>query len=363
MLSNTFSALLADLDLSGLPDERSRALVNGLLNLVETLAADLRAAQAEIQRLRDELNHLKGEQGKPNVKANTPKPSVPDLSSEQERRQPRERTKRRKHDLLLIDREQTVRVERTLLPADAEFKGYDAVLVQDLVVRTDNVLFRKEKFYSPSQQRTYLAELPPGYHGAFGPGVHALALVFAFACQMTEPKILAWVEHVGVQISAGQISNLLIKGQERFHQEKDAVYEAGLRSGPWQHIDDTATRVNGQNQHCHIVDNPLHTTYLTLPSKARLSVIDVLRQWAAPLLPLQRGCRGVAGGRWGVELDAPETEPLATRSGPGSGDGGAPAGGAGAEAGRADAQMGAGRDGGGGLPGAGRVAGGDVAAQ
>lgn len=277
MLSNTFSALLADLDLSGLPDERSRALVNGLLNLVETLAADLRAAQAEIQRLRDELNHLKGEQGKPNVKANTPKPSVPDLSSEQERRQPRERTKRRKHDLLLIDREQTVRVERTLLPADAEFKGYDAVLVQDLVVRTDNVLFRKEKFYSPSQQRTYLAELPPGYHGAFGPGVHALALVFAFACQMTEPKILAWVEHVGVQISAGQISNLLIKGQERFHQEKDAVYEAGLRSGPWQHIDDTATRVNGQNQHCHIVDNPLHTTYLTLPSKARLSVIDVLR--------------------------------------------------------------------------------------
>ncbi len=151
------------------------------------------------------------------------------------------------------------------------------MLVQDLVVRTDNVLFRKEKFYSPSEQRSYLAELPPGYHGEFGPGVHALTLVFAFACQMTEPKILAWVAHVGVQISAGQISNLLIKGQERFHQENDAVYEAGLRSGPWQHIDDTATRVNGQNQDCHIVDNPLHTTYLTLPSKARLSVIDVLR--------------------------------------------------------------------------------------
>ena len=151
------------------------------------------------------------------------------------------------------------------------------MLVQDLVVRTDTVLFRKEKFYSPSEQRSYLAELPPGYHGAFGPGVHALALVFAFACQMTEPKILAWFEHVGVQISAGQISNLLIKGQARFHQQKDAVYEAGLRSSPWQQIDDTATRVTGQNQHCHIVDNPLHTTYLTLPSKARLSVIDVLR--------------------------------------------------------------------------------------
>ena len=277
MPPDTLASLLAELDLNGLPDERSRALVRGLLNLIETLSADLRTAQAEIQRLRDELNRLKGEQGKPKIKASTPKPSAPDLSSEQERRQPRERTKRAKRALLLIDREQTLLVERALLPADAEFKGYDEVLVQDLVVRTDNVLFRKEKFYSPSQQRSYLAEMPAGYHGEFGPGIHALALVFAFACQMTEPKILAWFEHVGVQISAGQISNLLIKGQERFHQEKDAVFEAGLRSGPWQHIDDTATRVNGQNQHCHIVDNPLHTTYLTLPSKARLSVIDVLR--------------------------------------------------------------------------------------
>jgi hypothetical protein len=50
-----------------------------------------------------------------------------------------------------------------------------------------------------------------------------------------------------------------------------------LRSTPWQHIDDTATRVNGQNQHCHIIDNPLHTTYLTLPGKDRLSVLDALR--------------------------------------------------------------------------------------
>ncbi|MDQ5854157.1 MAG: transposase [Chloroflexota bacterium] len=277
MLPDTLSALLATVDLSGLPDERSRALVSGLLNLVETLAADLRTAQAENQRLCDELNRLKGEQGKPTVKANTPSGSPPDLSSEQERRQLRERTKRRKRDQIVIDREQTLRVERALLPPDAEFKGYDEVVVQDLVVRTDNVLFRKEKFYSPAEQRSYLAALPAGYHGAFGPGVHALALVFAFAGQMTEPKIRAWFEHVGVQISAGQISNLLIKGQERFHHEKDAVYEAGLRSGSWQHIDDTATRVNGQNQHCHIIDNPLHTTYLTLPSKARLRVIDGLR--------------------------------------------------------------------------------------
>jgi hypothetical protein len=80
-----------------------------------------------------------------------------------------------------------------------------------------------------------------------------------------------------VSISAGQVSNLLIKDQDQFHCEKEAVYAAGLRSGPWQHLDDTATRVDGQNHHCHIIDNPLHTTFLTTPAKDRLTILDVLR--------------------------------------------------------------------------------------
>ena len=88
--------------------------------------------------------------------------------------------------------------------------------MQDVVVHTDNVLFRKEKFYSPSQRKIYLAELPPGHQGE---GVRAMVIIFAFACQMTEPKILDWFRQVGVQISAGQISNLLIKGQHQFHAE------------------------------------------------------------------------------------------------------------------------------------------------
>ncbi len=60
--------MLDSIDLSSLPDDRTRALVGGLLNLIETVMADLRTAQAENQRLRDELNHLKGEQGKPKIK-------------------------------------------------------------------------------------------------------------------------------------------------------------------------------------------------------------------------------------------------------------------------------------------------------
>jgi len=268
--------MLEDLDLSSIADERARKLVQQLLNVLEDVMADLRAAQAENQRLRDELNRLKGEQGAPAIKANTPQPPPKDHSSEQERRKPKTWSKGRKTDRIALDREQVVQVDPTHLPPDAVFKGYEDVVVQDVIFRTDNVLFHKEKFYSPSQHQTYLASLPPGYRGQFGPGLKSLALVFYFGAQMSEPKVAELLRSVGVQISDGQVSNLLIKDQTAFHGEKDALYQAGLSSSPWQHLDDTSTRVNGQNGYCHIVCNPLYTAYFTTTAKDRLTIIDVL---------------------------------------------------------------------------------------
>jgi Transposase IS66 family len=268
--------MLEDLDLHSIVDEQARELVRRLLNVLEDVMADLRVAQAENQRLRDEINRLKGEQGRPTIQSNTPQPPPADHSSEQERRQPKTWSKRRKTDRISIDRAQVVEVERAGLPPDAVFKGYEDVVVQDVIFRTDNVLFHKEKFYSPSQHQTYLASLPQGYRGQFGPGIKSLALVFYYGAQMSEPKVAELLRSVGVQISDGQVSNLLIKDQATFHAEKDALYQAGLASSPWQHLDDTSTRVNGQNGYCHIVCNPLYTAYFTTAAKDRLTIIDVL---------------------------------------------------------------------------------------
>lgn len=268
--------MLDNLDLNAIQDENAREMIRRLLNLIEQLSADLREAQAENQRLRDENNRLKGEQGKPKIKANTPKPPV-DHSSEKERRKSRQRHKSGKKAAIVIDREQVVAVDRAKLPADAEFKGYEDVVVQDVLLKTDNVCFHKQKYYAPSTRQTYLAQLPQGYAGQFGPGIKALTLSLYFGMGASEPKILEFFENVGIQISEGELSNLLIKDQDRFHAEKDAVYEAGLRSSPWQHTDDTLTRVNGQNQHCHVVCNPVYSAYQTKPTKERLAVLDVLR--------------------------------------------------------------------------------------
>lgn len=94
---------------------------------------------------------------------------------------------------------------------------------------------------------------------------------------MSMPKIQALLALAGLDISAGQVSALLNQEHAPFHAECQAILAAGLESSPWQHIDTTATRVDGVNQHCHVVCNPLYTVYQTLPHRDRLHALDALR--------------------------------------------------------------------------------------
>ena len=261
--------MLETFDPTAIADEGLRSIVVLLMTEVERLSAEVRALTDENQRLRDENRRLKGEQGRPMIRPQT-------VSSEHERHTPRPHHKGAKQRHVPIDRDEIRRVDPTHLPPDAQFKGYVDVVVQDVCFQTDNVLFHKEKFYSPGEKRTYLAPLPQGYHGQFGPGVRAWVLSLADASGVSQPKIKDLLATVGIRISAGELSALLIKEQERFHQERQDIVRAGVASTPYAHLDSTATRVYGQNYACHVLCNPYYTAYSTQPSKDRVSVVAAL---------------------------------------------------------------------------------------
>ena len=267
--------ILRNVDLEGIQDERARECIRQLLNLIESLTADLRKAQTENLYLREQLKRRKGGGGKPDQPKNTA--GAKPQSSEKERAETKPWTKRSKLERIRIDREEVLKLDRASLPADAQFKGYEEVVVQELRIATDNVKFRKEKYYSPSTGQTYLAPLPAGYRGEFGSNLKSLCLLFSHLCNMTEPKIADLLENFGIVISSGQISAWLTGAYPGLEEEKQAIVEAGLASSPWQHMDDTGTRVDGENYHCQILCNPLYGAYFTTPRKDRLTIIDVLR--------------------------------------------------------------------------------------
>ena len=85
--------------------EGAKIAIRLLLNVIEDFQSQLLSLREENQRLRDEINRLKGEQGKPKIKGNTSKPPPTNHSSEAERHQSRKRHKRSKKAEIQIDRE------------------------------------------------------------------------------------------------------------------------------------------------------------------------------------------------------------------------------------------------------------------
>ena len=268
-------------DIDVIVDERTKITQNKLLNLVEESLKTIEELRAKVQLLRDENNRLKGEQGKPNIRKQTK-----DISSEDERknkkpRGDRKKNKKKKKHRIKIDRVKKCKIDKDQLPADAVYKGYQTVIVQDIIVKTNNVKFEKDTWYSPSLKKTFMASLPDGYSGSeFGPGLRKMVLSLNHEGNMTESCIANFLTNHDILISAGTISNLLTKPPEinEFHREYQDITIAGLGSAEYQQMDDTGARVKGKNHYNHILCNEFYTSYSTRQNKDRLTIIDILTQ-------------------------------------------------------------------------------------
>ena len=139
-----------------------------------------------------------------------------------------------------------------------------------------NTNYRIEIFYSPSEHKTYSGELPDGIKGEFGPGIRSLIITLSHAANVSEPKIYEFLRNIGVYISKATISRVLTKGIEIFHQEKAEIFQEGLKATPYQQIDDTSARVNGNNHYTQILCNPYYAAYFTFPNKSRENILDIL---------------------------------------------------------------------------------------
>ncbi len=223
---NKLAAALGPLqtDLTAIADAELKATVSGLLNLVETLSAEYEALREENQLLNDEINRLKGEQGKPDIKGNAQKKSEDD-SSEKERQtgddnnqHKKKRQRTAKLPKLTIDREQVCPVDKTILPADARSKGYSDVVIQDIKIVTDNVNYRREVYHSPSLHQTFLGQLPADVagKGEFGVGVRSLIPLLKSECNLSESCILGFFQNFGIVISSAYISNQWTRGDLNF---------------------------------------------------------------------------------------------------------------------------------------------------
>ena len=264
-----------DLDQLDFSNKKSiQVMVSHLLNLLESLYKETVTLKQENQKLKDEINRLKGQKGQPEFK---PKTTVPKDTGTKEKQKQKKGQKQTKVDKITIDDSQVIKYEGPL-PADAEHKGYRDVPIQGLTIKTNNILYRLERYYSASEGKIYEASLPDGIRGGYDASIASWILFWYFHSRMSQQKIHQMLSDIGIQISAGHISNIIIKDNDDFYQEKSAIIKAGLESSDYQHIDDTGARVNGTNQYFSVLCNDYYSAFFTNPKKDRLTIIAILSQ-------------------------------------------------------------------------------------
>ena len=281
-IKNVLTELTADID--SIEDKKAVTIIKVLVNLVEVLAEENALLREENQQLRDEINRLKGERGKPDIRKQSKggdgdNTGNPNHSSEEDRNKRNRKNKNKgkgKKDIN-IDKRITIPLDKSDLPNDVQFKGYETRIIQDLKIITDNIEFRLEMYYSPSLKKTFIAPLPTEYRGGeFGPGIKALVIALYRDSGMTEPAIERFLKTFGMHISHGKISSMLTEGHDVFHQEKEDIVDAGQQAGLYQQMDDTGCRVNGKNHYTHVLCNDFFTAYFTCHRKDRLTLLDLL---------------------------------------------------------------------------------------
>jgi hypothetical protein len=139
---------------------------------LKALVVELLAKVAELERTvaaqREEIARLKGLKGRPPIK-----PSGMEQASEPKPPCASEARRRRGKVVPRVPVEE--RVLRATVPPGSQFRGYQDFLVQDLVLRTEAVRPRRERWLTPEGQLV-VAPLPGGVEGHFGPELRRYVL-------------------------------------------------------------------------------------------------------------------------------------------------------------------------------------------
>ena len=238
---------------------------------IDELMETIQALQENIQVLKDEIAALKKTSKRPrfpkgkkksNKKPDTPKGKRP--GSE----------KKAKKASLRVDK--TLCVTPEDLPEGATLKRRRSVIVQELVLKSQNTKYVLEEYVGPDG-KTHSARIPEGVaQGHFGVGLVRFILYQYHHCQVTQPLIREMLVEIGIDISTGQINEILTENVAAFQDEKDEVLRKGLEISSWIQTDDTGARHKGKNGYCTHIGNELFAWFGSSNSKSRINFLKIL---------------------------------------------------------------------------------------
>jgi hypothetical protein len=245
-----------------------------LQQVIETLMARNQQQAERIEQLEAEVCNQKKLKGRPKIspsRLNAGK-GMGEKTGEGKRAGSAKKGKKQNFE---VDEERIIEPET--VPEGSEFNGYRDYDVQELELKRHNIRFRLAEYVTP-EGKTVVGELPKEYHkGHYGPLLLGYILYQYYQCRVSQALLYEQLSEWGIEISVGQLHNILSEHKESFHAEQKQVLQAALEHSGYIHTDDTGARHQGKNGYCTVIGNEWFTYFHSSASKSRLNFLEVLQ--------------------------------------------------------------------------------------
>lgn len=251
-----------------------QVIIQGLQKTIEKMERQLKQRQDRIEQLEAELRAQKKLKGKPKIRASQLNRATSDSGKEKAEKRAGS-AKVSKKSSIKIDEERIIEPDE--IPERGRFNGYRDYDIQELNLERHNIRFRLAEYIN-EDGTTVVGKLPGAYgNGHYGPILLSYILYQYYQCRVTQPLLHEQLQEWGIEISTGQLHNILSENKESFHAEQQQVLRVGLETADYIHTDDTGARHQGKNGYCTVIGNEWFAYFKSGDSKSRQNFLDVLQ--------------------------------------------------------------------------------------
>ncbi len=238
--------------------------------LVESQYEEICFLKEKIKILQDEIAVLKKHSKRPKIQSNKkPKNQTKDAGVKTKRPGSEKKAK-------ILEIHETKVITPENLPEGSTLKRKRSFDVQDLKFKVHNTRYILEEWETPSGQ-IFSAQMPKNIsQGHFGNELCCFILNQHHQCQVTQPLLHEQLKEFGIDISTGQLNNILTENKEVFHEEKQEILQSALKASPYIQVDDTGARHNGKTGYCTQFGNEFFGWFQSTGSKSRINFLEIL---------------------------------------------------------------------------------------
>lgn len=238
---------------------------------IEALDNRIKVAELEekLRQKEDEIRRLKGEKPKPEIKPTNTSDLNPPIKKKHQK-------KSKKADLE-VDQKVELDVEKEDLPSDAKFIGKRKIIIQDMIIKRNNIEFTVNRYWSVEFGKVIEGKIPDEFKGSeFGPQLRAFIIYQFYKNRVPHLKIINMLSDWGIEISKGTLCNILNNCEGSFCEDLKSARDASFKKCSQAHIDETGARFAGIRAYTFGVSNKFFTSYTTSFEKNRWASVGAL---------------------------------------------------------------------------------------